>query len=386
MQKYLLLLFLLGSISLQAQVEKDQNVQTVQKNKKDKNDPIVDQDDLLRDLVISDDHIVQGSNCVGLDCVNGENFGFDTGRFKENNLRLHFDDTSNSASFPSNDWRISINDSSNGGSNYFSIDDATAGTSPFRVLAGAGNNALYVSNNGGNVGLGTSNPVLELHVTDGDTPALRLEQNGTVGWTPHTWDVAGNETNFFVRDVTNSSKIPFKILPGSPDNQLVVTSTGIGIGTKTPTNKLDVMGDVGISGQIFGISDARLKVNVSSIGNAMEIINALDGKSYLFDTDNFPQSNLPEGNHYGLLAQDVEQVLGGLVKEQNMRIVDKDGVVDYYRGVNYQELIPILVNAVKEQNAKIEDYETRQAALEDKQAQMEAQIAKMTKALETLDK
>ena len=79
------------------------------------------------DQVFNDDVVVVGSICVGQDCVNGENFGFDTGRYKENNLRIHFDDTSSSASFPSNDWRISINDSSNGGANYFAIEDATAG-------------------------------------------------------------------------------------------------------------------------------------------------------------------------------------------------------------------------------------------------------------------
>ena len=365
MKKFLFLVCLCTCFSLQAQK---------------------DQDDPERTQTILDDLTVQGSGCIGIDCTSSESFGFDTGRYKENNLRLHFDDTSNSASFPGNDWRITINDSGNGGANHFSIDDVTAGTNPFRVMAGAGNNALFISNSGGNVGLGTASPVVELQVTDGDSPTLRLEQNGTNGWTPQTWDIAGNETNFFVRDVTNGSALPFKILPGSPSDQLVVTNTGIGIGTKTPVNKLDIMGDVGISGQIFGISDARLKVNISSITNAMDIINALDGKSYLFDTENFPESNLPEGNHFGLLAQDVEEVLGDLVKEQNMQIVNKDGSTDFYRGINYQELIPILVNAVKEQNTKIDEYEIRQAAYEDKQAQLEAQLAEMAEFIETLKK
>src|SRR5207237_8729340 len=48
----------------------------------------------MPDDVISDDLIVQGSACVGLDCVNNESFGFDTVRLKENNTRLQFDDTS----------------------------------------------------------------------------------------------------------------------------------------------------------------------------------------------------------------------------------------------------------------------------------------------------
>ena len=208
------------------------------------------------DQVFIDDVIVDGSICVGQDCVNGENFGFDTQRLKENNLRIHFNDTSASASFPSNDWRISINDSSNGGSNYFAVEDATAGTTPFRVLAGAGNNAIYVSNSGGNVGLGTASPVVELQVTDGDSPTMRLEQNGSNGWTPQTWDVAGNETNFFVRDVTNGSKLPFKIKPGAPDNSIFIKGDGnIGLGTANPSEKLQVeSGDIYVKSGAVGIN------------------------------------------------------------------------------------------------------------------------------------
>ncbi|MEP5152216.1 hypothetical protein, partial [Planktotalea sp.] len=90
------------------------------------------------DIQQLDDVIISGGSlCVGMDCVNGENFGFDTIRLKENNLRIHFDDTSNSASFPGNDWRIVANDSGNGGSNYLAIEDSTAGRVPFRVEATA---------------------------------------------------------------------------------------------------------------------------------------------------------------------------------------------------------------------------------------------------------
>ncbi len=84
-----------------------------------------------KDAVTADDSIVQGSLCVGMDCVNNESFGFDTIRLKENNLRIKFQDTSNSGSFPTTDWQITINDSSNGGANYFAIDDIDGGRTPF---------------------------------------------------------------------------------------------------------------------------------------------------------------------------------------------------------------------------------------------------------------
>ncbi|MCB0635619.1 MAG: hypothetical protein KDC54_03325, partial [Lewinella sp.] len=152
------------------------------------------------DQVFGDDVIIQGSMCVGMDCVNNENFGFDTQRLKENNLRIHFEDTS-VGSFPSSDWRIIVNDSDNGGASYFAIQDADSGRIPFRIEAGSFDHTLYVDNSR-RVGINTATPVTTIHSVAGDTPTLRLEQDQSSGWTPQTWDVAGNETNFFVRDVT----------------------------------------------------------------------------------------------------------------------------------------------------------------------------------------
>lgn len=192
------------------------------------------------DQVFLDDLIVGGSACVGLDCNNGESFGFDTLRLKENNLRINFDDTSVSASFPKNDWRIVANDSDNGGLNYLGIEDSTAGRIPFRVEAGARANALYVEADS-DVGIGTNNPVVNLHIVDGNTPTLRLEQDGSSGFTPQTWDVAGNEANFFIRDVTNGSKLFFRSEPGAPENSIYIDNTGqVGFGTNNPSEKLDI--------------------------------------------------------------------------------------------------------------------------------------------------
>jgi hypothetical protein len=195
---------------------------------------------VINDQVILDDLIVDGSICVGFDCVNGESFGFDTLRLKENNLRIHFQDTSTSASFPTNDWRISINDSANGGADYFAVQDVDAGQNVFVIEASAGSNALYVDDYG-RVGLGTSTPAVELEVRDGDTPTVRLNQDGSSGWSAQTWDLAGNEANFFIRDVTNGSQLPFRIQPGADSNALTIKSNNdVGIGTWTPEGSLHI--------------------------------------------------------------------------------------------------------------------------------------------------
>jgi len=163
----------------------------------------------LADQVISDDLIVDGSACIGLDCVNGESFGFDTLRLKENNLRIRAQDTSASASFPSNDWQITFNETTNGGANKFSIDDIDFGRTPFTIEASAPTNALYVDSSG-RIGFGTSSPTLQAHVLDGNTPTLRQEQDGSSGFKAQNWDMPVKEANFFVRDATNDINMPFR--------------------------------------------------------------------------------------------------------------------------------------------------------------------------------
>ena len=201
-------------------------------------------EDAEKAQVVTQDQIIQGSQCVGIDCTSSESFGFDTLRLKENNLRIKFDDTSSSASFPNNDWQLTANESDNGGANKFSIDDITGGKTPFTVEAGAPSHSLYVDD-AGNVGVNTSTPVVEVHIKDGDSPTLRLEQDGSSGFQSQTWDIAGNETNFFVRDVTHSSYLPFKILPNAGHNALVIAeNTGdIGIGTASPQSTVEIKAD-----------------------------------------------------------------------------------------------------------------------------------------------
>jgi hypothetical protein len=191
------------------------------------------------DFVIADDLIVQGSACVGLDCVNGEAFGFDTIRMKENNLRIKYEDTSVSP-FPTNDWQLTANDSASGGLSKWSVDDVTGARTPFTIEAGTPTNALYADSTG-KIGFRTATPVLDLHVNTSDTPAIRQEQNSSGGFTAQTWDIGGNEANWFVRDVTGGSRLPLRIRPGAPTSSIDIASTGlVGVGTASPQSNLHV--------------------------------------------------------------------------------------------------------------------------------------------------
>jgi len=266
------------------------------------------------DQVILDDMIVGGSLCVGVDCVNGEAFGFDTIRLKENNLRIFFLDTSNSGSFPTYDWQLIANETANGGLNKFSIEQSNPGPlTPFTIVGGAPDNSFYV-NNLGRIGLRTSTPVLDVHLKSGNTPAFRFEQDGTKGFTPRTWDVGGNEVSFFVRDVTANSK-RLEINP----NGSWTTSTGATLtagGAWTNASSITVKQDV-----------ADLDAT-----RAMQAIRSLRPVTFAYKVDpseqyvGFIAEEVPDlvatGDRKGLSAMDVVAVLTKVVQEQQKTIDD----------------------------------------------------------------
>lgn len=216
--------------------------------------------------VINDDLIVSRSACIGFDCVSAEIFGFDTVRLKANNTRLAFIDTSNSGSFPSRDWELTANDSSNGGANAFSITDRDQGTQPFVVEGGGESNSVYVAANQ-RIGIGTSIPVRSIHSMSGDTPGLRLEQVPTLGFPAQTWDLTGNETGLTVRDSSNATQ-PLRIRPGAPTNAAVIAANGsVGIGTAIPAAALEVMAAPATPLMVLGSAATPNAVVADASGN-----------------------------------------------------------------------------------------------------------------------
>ncbi len=111
-------------------------------------------------------------------------------------------------------------------------------------------------------------------------------------------------------------------------------------------------------------SDKNLKQNIKDFSSAMDIINQLHPKQYDFRHDgNYKLMNLPQGNHYGLIAQDVEKILPNLVKDSkfetrygkaNANTEDiKNSETINFKALNYTELIPILIKGIQEQQEQI---------------------------------
>jgi len=136
----------------------------------------------VADQVLLDDQIVDGSLCVGVDCLDGEIFDFDTVKLKTDDPLIKFLDTSSSASFPSNDWTMGITDNALPGPAQFFINDISGGNTVLLMEAGAtGGIALgagsAVEPNAISVGsLGSERRIM--HVADGidDTDAATVGQ------------------------------------------------------------------------------------------------------------------------------------------------------------------------------------------------------------------
>ena len=100
-------------------------------------------------------------------------------------------------------------------------------------------------------------------------------------------------------------------------------------GDTTVSNDLTVGGDIVVS------SDARLKANIVSLGSTLAKLLLIDGKRYTMKKNGKQK--------IGVLAQDIQKVFPELVTTD-----DKDMLA-----VNYQGLVPVLINALKEQDDKI---------------------------------
>lgn len=174
--------------------------------------------------VIPQDTVVQGSQCVGFDCASTPEFGYSTIQLKENNLRITFDDTSSTASFPNIDWQLTANDTTNGGRNRFSIEDLTNSSEVFTMMGGAPSYSLFVGQSG-DVGVGTDQPDAALHIMRSNSPVLRLEQSGTGGFPAAVWDVSANESGLQIAldgqslltvDSTGNVRLAGSLTAGTP--------------------------------------------------------------------------------------------------------------------------------------------------------------------------
>lgn len=222
-----------------------------------------------KDQVIADDLIVTGSGCFGSDCMDGEDFsGAAFVLLKSNNTRVRFDDTSSDPVFAATDWQLRANSDLTGGDAFFALDELTSDTVPVLVEAEAPTDALRIDS-AGRVGFKTADPAADLHVTTGNSPTLRLEQDGSSGFAAQTWEVKGNETSLAVVDVTNGGTRPLRIQPGAPNNAFTIDDSGdviFGV-SATPKGRLDVRASTGTNADMIYLeNDGKTTIRMNNTG------------------------------------------------------------------------------------------------------------------------
>jgi len=223
-----------------------------------------------------------------------------------------------------------------------------------KATAFNGNGASLTSLNAGNISSGT------LPVSRGGTGATSLtgvlKGNGTSAVTAMT-----GTTNRLTR-WTNSSTLGTSIIF---DN-----GTNVGVGTTSPGDKFVVYngtttGIYTTSGWIHS-SDARLKTNVKTLESSLDMVLQLRGVSYNW-------ANGTPGRQVGFIAQEVEKVFPEVV------VVDQEG--NY--AMAYQNLVPPVVEAIRELNTKVEAVSTEgmvsreefDSKLAQKDAELETKLA-----------
>lgn len=346
---------------------------------------------------------ISGNGTIGTTLVLGgsgtilstSNSGVQTVSFSNDNItgvnNLIINDTGANEGI---DWgsgrNISIYTSGSGGYNAFTFNTST--TYP------------YVFNTG-NMGIGTTSPASKLHVSAGtngdahltleadtdnnnenDNPYITFRQdgnlvNGFIGLEGNAGvRSSGTISNAFIlgSELTNA---PIQFITSDAVRMTIETGGDVGIGTTNPTYDLHVNGRLKTTG-INETSDARLKKNVNGIENALENVMAIRGVTYQWKKDEYPEMKFEEGTEYGVIAQELEEILPDLVDTDN----------EGWKSVEYSHMVPLLIEAIKEQQAIIDhqketisNQETRISNLENVANEMEA-IKASIKNLEDLNK
>ena len=130
--------------------------------------------------------------------------------------------------------------------------------------------------------------------------------------------------------------------PNAEASNFSLSNRAFVIGNGDDTARSDAMtvlfdGTTTVAGELTVNSDMRLKTNIISLGATLANVLQIDGKSYNMKRDAQQKTKI------GLLAQDIQKIYPELVSEQN-------GILS----VNYQGLVPVLINAIKEQQTLID--------------------------------
>jgi hypothetical protein len=208
----------------------------------------------------------------------------------------------------------------------------------FSISSEDNTDRLTILKSNGYVGLGTTNPAYTLDVA-GDVNIIK----GLSGSALHCNNAQAiwyNGTYFSWGYDAEYNYFADKVTIGNASN---------------PSYMLYVQGSAYATGS-WNSSDVRFKKNILPIINSIERIMKIRGTSFKFRNDEFRDYQFDEGTQFGFIAQELESIFPEVVKTES----------NGYKSVNYNGMIPVLVEAIKEQQRQIEELQKEIALLKSK--------------------
>ena len=218
---------------------------------------------------------------------------------------------------------------------HFCLDNTADNTYP-NFNASTVNSRMTI-NPSGCIGIGNVNPIedgsiTQLTIGNSFNPysegAYVFGKNNGTGGTRHY--KIGINTAFYIGigDYGNNNTA------GTFTRQLLISYQAL-------SSQLIIESDGKNYGQFINTSDERIKTNIRNIDNALDKVLLLEGKNYTLIEDNTDE--------IGLIAQDVELIVPEAVKECSLTNL---------KAINYQGLVGLLVEAIKDQQKQINELKT----------------------------
>ena len=222
--------------------------------------------------------------------------------------------------------------------------NAEVGTAGSATAMGTGTIASGRSSFSANNNTTASNhasAALGLSTTADNFGMLAIGVNNTSGTGDPTIDPDNYGGYYYADGQYTGTPVGVAFVIGNGD---INSTTGLAGSNSSNAFVVNYDGSATLSGDLTINSDARLKSNIISLGSTLSKLLMIDGKSYSMKT-NESESKI------GLLAQDVQKAFPELVKTTN----DSNQTLS----VNYQGLIPVLINAIKEQQKQIKELKNK---------------------------
>jgi hypothetical protein len=224
----------------------------------------------------------------------------------------------------------------------------------------------YLHLAGGKVGIGTTTPAATLHVSNGaatTNAVASLETTGTSGrpflnfkaeGLDYGWVGFGSTGNNNM-GLVNYQNAPLDFGTNSIVKMTILANGNVGIGTKTPAHKLEVVGDIAASGCLSSsagvasgtcVSDERLKTDIHDFNLGLDALLGIQPHLFKYNgLGEHPKSTRPE---LGVIAQEVEMAAPQLVSTRKVKLHPQDQQLTEIKQVNYTAFIYVLINSVKD--------------------------------------